>query len=43
MADKVPCTVTEESPLATISDCSAKKQDGRVLEWGVRIEFLGDA
>ena len=41
-SDIVPCTETQESPLASISDCSAHKQDQNTLEWGVRIHFKKD-
>ena len=31
MSGEVPCTITEESPAATISDCSASRVDEQVL------------
>ena len=39
LGDIVPCTETEMSTLATISDCSASREDQYTLEWGVKITF----
>ena len=43
LGDIVPCTETEMSTLATISDCSASREDQYTLEWGVKITFKKQA
>lgn len=39
LAGSVPCTVTDESPLASISDCTASKHSDYSMSWGVKISF----
>ena len=39
LSDSVPCTETQESIFASISDCSAEKYDQYTLSWGVKIDF----
>ena len=43
LSDDVPCTISEASTLATVSDCSAHRDDQYTLEWGVRITFKNEA
>ena len=39
LAGIVPCTITDQSPLGTISDCTASKHDDYSMSWGVKISF----
>jgi hypothetical protein len=43
LTGNVPCTVTDESPLGDISDCTASKHDDYSLSWGVKISFKESA
>ena len=43
LTDNVPCTISDESTFATVSDCSAHRDDQYNLEWGVKISFKKEA